>query len=936
MLRWNSINMLKWIILVSCSNVFADLESGLEDSQYWRLDGSDVDIGYNNASKFSIGRCSESKSLSFNKSISYVTAPCLNLTTGESFTYSLWMYIKNTTKDKSPTFYADMRGSREGFYLSVVERAIRLTVVLGGDHRELLKSDVEIKFNTWTHFAITFNKETDGLSLYIDGKKQEHASLWQGIDYFKKEPTCTIGNMPEFRADTKYQLYGSVMDLYVLSTASDDTVHLLRGFPVLNKSANQVNGSAVLVKWTPPITGQCPVHAHSIYYKEVLSTEWTSIMVMKNTTQYVLQLICAKEYEIGVTAWNTNGETSLNDSKLWKVTTGGAKPSPPVITNLEKSNCWVNLTWSVNEDAHCPLIKYTIHYRQIQAGGSNEDSWSKIDITTVSKMTHQWSLQCDTQYEFAVSAWNVMGQSNLSATWQIKTESLQESTTGKTIGIILGSISAFLVMIVATFCYRRRLKKNRRRSTIKRKWSKSDITPLHHLEVWPEQVTLLEELGRGAFGKVHKAVLRESPGVEVFHSNIRGKRVQFKEGRTIAVKVLSALANEQDKEQFVEEIDLMKQIGFHTNVLSMIGFWTRSEPFLLLLEYAPCGDLLHWLREKRKQVDIGKFPQVQKMELLTPDTAKTKNRQNTAGITLNILPESQQDKEPRHSNEVNEEMKNGTNEIKDREVNNRIGQFQNRSHEDILEIKKIAFDNFGQEVDEEDNKSLESKRFIKVELDKRCTEPVEVTQEAGDDVNDDTGDLIAKDMLSFAWQIARGMSYLSRRGFIHRDLAARNVLVGEDKHVKIADFGLMRHTDGDIYEVKRQKKLPIKWMAPEAIKDSIYTTQSDVWSYGILLWEMSTMGGTPYPGINNKELRHLLYTGYRLERPDSCSQELYSLMLECWKEDPRRRPTFEQIVGLLEAMMMRDTPYFDFNQLDESHSYYNVASSVSCTTEMKE
>ncbi|KAL9970180.1 hypothetical protein ACROYT_G022513 [Oculina patagonica] len=852
------------------------------------------------------------------------------------------MYITFTIKDESPTLYADMRVKKDayGFYYTIVDRAISLRLILGSpNYTEVMKTDVEIKFNTWTHFAATFNKEKKALSLYIDGKKQYFASLWQGIDYFfkyvKGKPTCTIGNMPEFLADRKYQFYGSVMDQYLLSTVSEYTVDLLRGFPVLNNSANQVNGSAVLVKWTPPITGQCPVHAYSIYYKEVSSTEWTSIKVTENTTQYVLQLICNKEYEIGVTAWNMNGETSLNDSKLWKVTTGGAKASPPAITNLEKSNCLVNLTWYVSKDAHCPLTKYTIHYRQIQVGGSKKNTWSKIDITTVSNTYHQWSLQCDTQYEFAVSAWNVMGQSNLSETWQIKTKSLQESTTGKTIGIILASISAFLVMIVATICYRRKLTKNRRRSTIKRKWSKSDITPLQHLEVWPEQVTLLEELGRGAFGKVHKAVLRESPGVEVFHSNIRGKRVQFKEGRTIAVKVLSALADEQDKEQFVEEIDLMKQIGFHTNVLSMIGFWTRSEPFLLLLEYAPCGDLLHWLREKRKEVDIGKFPQVQKMELLTPDTAKTKNRQNTAGITLNILPESHQDRE-QNSNEVIEGKNNGTKENKDKEVNNRIAQFENRSHEDILAIEKIAFDNFGQEVDEEDNKSLESKRFIKVELDKRCTEPVEVTQEASDDVHDNTGDLIAKDMLSFAWQIARGMSYLSSRKFIHRDLAARNVLVGEDKHVKIADFGLMRHTDGDIYEVKRQKKLPIKWMAPEAIKDSIYTTQSDVWAYGILLWEMSTMGGTPYPGINNKELRNLLYTGYRLDRPDSCSQELYSLMLECWQEDPRRRPTFEQIVGLLEAMMMRDTPYFDFNQLDESHSYYNVASSVSCTTENRE
>ena len=98
--------------------------------------------------------------------------------------------------------------------------------------------------------------------------------------------------------------------------------------------------------------------------------------------------------------------------------------------NLEKSNCRVRLTWRVNEDAHCPLTECTIHYRQIKAGGSKEDTWSKIDITpvAVSKTNHQWSLQCDTQYEFAVSAWNMMGQSNLSASWRIKTESLPGRT----------------------------------------------------------------------------------------------------------------------------------------------------------------------------------------------------------------------------------------------------------------------------------------------------------------------------------------------------------------------------------------------------------------------------------------------------------------------------------------------------------------------------
>ena len=95
------------------------------------------------------------------------------------------------------------------------------------------------------------------------------------------------------------------------------------GFPVINKTANQLNDSVVLVKWTAPITGQCQVHAYSVYYREVASTQWTSVKMIKNTTQYILRLMCKKDYEIGVTAFGSSGETSLNDSRLWKVSTGG-------------------------------------------------------------------------------------------------------------------------------------------------------------------------------------------------------------------------------------------------------------------------------------------------------------------------------------------------------------------------------------------------------------------------------------------------------------------------------------------------------------------------------------------------------------------------------------------------------------------------------------
>ena len=156
-------------------------------------------FSYNNTSEFSIGRCPESKSLTFNKSISYVKAPCIDLNKRRSFTFSIWIYLKFTTKGKFPTFYADLRGSsrRHGFFLSVPEdQAFHLTVIKGNLLYEPVKSNEKIQLNTWTHFAVTFNKDADDLSLYIEGKKQEYASIMQGIDFFKHlgEPICTIGN----------------------------------------------------------------------------------------------------------------------------------------------------------------------------------------------------------------------------------------------------------------------------------------------------------------------------------------------------------------------------------------------------------------------------------------------------------------------------------------------------------------------------------------------------------------------------------------------------------------------------------------------------------------------------------------------------------------------------------------------------------------------
>ncbi|KAF4105797.1 proto-oncogene tyrosine-protein kinase receptor Ret isoform X1 [Onychostoma macrolepis] len=178
--------------------------------------------------------------------------------------------------------------------------------------------------------------------------------------------------------------------------------------------------------------------------------------------------------------------------------------------------------------------------------------------------------------------------------------------------------------------------------------------------------------------------------------------------------------------------------------------------------------------------------------------------------------------------------------------------------------------------------------------------------------NPDERALTMGDLISFAWQISRGMQYLAEMKLVHRDLAARNVLVAEGRKMKISDFGLSR----DVYEedsyVKRSKgRIPVKWMAIESLFDHIYTTQSDVWSFGVLLWEIVTLGGNPYPGIAPERLFNLLKTGYRMEKPENCTDEMYNLMLRCWKQEPDKRPTFSDISKELEKMMVKSRDYLD-------------------------
>uniref|UniRef100_A0A8C6KM74 Receptor protein-tyrosine kinase n=1 Tax=Nothobranchius furzeri TaxID=105023 RepID=A0A8C6KM74_NOTFU len=172
-------------------------------------------------------------------------------------------------------------------------------------------------------------------------------------------------------------------------------------------------------------------------------------------------------------------------------------------------------------------------------------------------------------------------------------------------------------------------------------------------------------------------------------------------------------------------------------------------------------------------------------------------------------------------------------------------------------------------------------------------------------------------LLNWCVQIAKGMMYLEDRRLVHRDLAARNVLVKSPNHIKIADFGLARLLDTHEKEYSADGgKMPVKWMALECIHYRKFTHQSDVWSYGVTIWELMTFGGKPYDGIPTREIPDILEKGERLPQPPICTIDVYMVMVKCWMIDADSRPKFKELAAEF-CRMARDPQRFLVIQGDD-------------------
>eukprot|EP00055_Hartaetosiga_balthica_P015956 m.98250 g.98250 ORF g.98250 m.98250 type:complete len:1391 (+) comp9004_c0_seq1:210-4382(+) len=343
------------------------------------------------------------------------------------------------------------------------------------------------------------------------------------------------------------------------------------------------------------------------------------------------------------------------------------------------------------------------------------------------------------------------------------------------VGIAVGIVAVLIIFVFVRFRYKE-VKYNLRERYIRKRLK------LDEWELDRRRIKFDKQIGKGQFGKVSSGYLLDEQST----SYTIARTMQRKVEQPVAIKELKLNPNKKESLEFVDEMNLLKKIGRHKYIVSLVGVCTLKSPMLLVMDIADLGDLINFVRKAN------------------PSLGSQRE---------NIL----------------------------------------RSHDFVL----------------------------------------------------------------FSAQICSGMAYLEAKEIIHRDLAARNVLVGGklgEFVCKVNDFGLSLH--GTEVVDDEERKLPLKWLAPECIKQRKFSNKTDVWAFGITMWEITSFGSVPYPGMKAREAyEQVTREGYRMGQFDQCPDDLYDAMLKCWQLNPANRPTFNELLVDITKVAGRSPGFFhDTNQ----------------------
>ncbi|XP_037037889.1 vascular endothelial growth factor receptor 1 isoform X2 [Bradysia coprophila] len=363
-------------------------------------------------------------------------------------------------------------------------------------------------------------------------------------------------------------------------------------------------------------------------------------------------------------------------------------------------------------------------------------------------------------------------------------------------------------------------------------------------EIDHADLTLIKKIGEGAFGTVYIArrrIIFGKPGFQI-----------------VAVKQLKKRPTDEQRDEFFGEIEMMKKVPRHSNVVALLGFCKEKEPLQIVMEYVGCGDLRAYLQKLR---------------------ARHEERYGKNRVTVNPCEHNQPLLAPPSGRYL-----------------------------DLMNSSASSTSDSSHATDEGPN------------VRPSVTETMYTTLSNNDDITSISNSLEYvldhKELYNFAKQIAEGMKHLHDMKITHRDLAARNILIDEHRTLKISDFGLSR---SGIYVNPKNKAVPLRWLSIEAIRDNFYSSKSDVWAFGVVLWEIGALGGYPYPAVHNYDLLPYLSAGNRLEKPENCSDYLYELMMDCWAANTDDRPDFNNILARLD--LHERTYYVDFSELSSDYVF---------------
>lgn len=475
-----------------------------------------------------------------------------------------------------------------------------------------------------------------------------------------------------------------------------------------------------------------------------------------NFSLQIIDLELDHDYSFGISgidAWMTReGERTWSNITMPKCFNDNyCKPANPTGLILQESVlqemkegvlCDITVSWTKPD-------KTPDYYLIILVSMELQQNTSSFSANVTGDINHVKfrSVIVGLYYEVFITAYTMYGSSE--EVFEQRSFNLIKQTKSNKITLLFVGMIAFFVLVLALMI----LCKYRSKLLIFSFNSKFAFNDLYTKDLWEinaDDLHIEEILGEGAFGIVKRATLNRD-GCEI----------------NVAVKTVKEYSQDFILKQFQEEIRIMKTVGQHPNIVSMIGYSHQTEKPLLIVEFCANGNLLAYLRSI-----------------------------------------------------WNDLMERG----------------------DEFEAPKM------------------------------------------------------RSLLHLAKQVSEGMIHLGKMRMVHRDLAARNILICENGTAKVSDFGLSRDIYADdVYCQLGNGKVPLRWMALESITRFIYTSESDVWSFGIMLWEIVTLGGYPYLGLDNKEVVNFLVDGKRIDIPINCTSNLYKLMDHCWKTSPKDRPTFEDI-----------------------------------------